>query len=64
MGLKSKGNLSPGSDADITIIDPEKDWIYKKDSVRSKSRNSPFLDWRFKGRVTEVIVGGRIVFNG
>jgi len=63
LGLKNKGNLSSGSDADITIIDPGKDWIYKKDSIQSKSKNSPFIDWRFKGKVTDVIVGGKVVFQ-
>ena len=63
LGLKNKGNLSSGSDADITIIDPGKDWIYKKDSIQSKSKNSPFIDWSFKGKVTEVIVGGKVVFQ-
>ncbi|UCD54671.1 MAG: dihydroorotase [Candidatus Omnitrophota bacterium] len=59
LGLNHKGNLSPGSDADITIIDPEKKWVYTKDSIRSKSKNSPFIGWQFKGKVTGVIVGGR-----
>lgn len=63
LGLKSKGRLSPGSDADITIIDPKKGWTYTKDSIESKSKNSPFIDWRFKGKVADVIVGGRYVFQ-
>jgi len=63
LGLKNKGSLSKGADADITIIDPEKKWTYTKDSIQSKSKNSPFIDWQFKGRVTNVIVGGRPVFK-
>jgi dihydroorotase len=59
LGLKNKGALSPGYDADITMIDPEREWTYTRDSVVSKSKNSPFLDWRFKGKATDVIVGGK-----
>jgi len=58
-GLGSKGSLAAGKDADITIIDPEKEWVYSKDIIQSKSRNSPFIDWRMTGRVRDVIVGGR-----
>ena len=60
LGLKHKGSLAPGNDADITIIDPEKRWTYTKDSILSKSKNSPFINWNFKGRVTDVIVGGKL----
>lgn len=63
LGLNNKGSLSPGSDADITIIDPEKEWVYAKDSIRSKSKNSPFINQRFKGKVKNVIVGGKVVFS-
>lgn len=63
LGLGHKGRLSPGCDADITIIDKEKKWVYTKDSIQSKSKNSPFIDWRFKGKVTDVIVGGRRIFQ-
>lgn len=63
LGLKNKGSLAPGSDADITIIDPKKAWTYKKNTIRSKSKNSPFIDRRFKGKATDVIVNGRIIFK-
>jgi len=62
LGLKNKGSISVGSDADITVIDPEKEWVFTKNSIRSKSKNSPFINWRFKGKVTDVIVGGKKVY--
>lgn len=62
LGLK-KGAFTEGWDADITIVDPEREWIYTKESVVSKSKNSPFLDWRFKGKPTDVVIGGRLVFQ-
>ena len=63
LSLKNKGSLSPGKDADIAVIDPQMEWVYAKDSIISKSKNSPFIDWRFKGRVTDTIIGGRVVFQ-
>jgi len=63
LGLKSKGKLSAGSDADITIIDREKTWVFEKNLIKSKSKNSPFIDWHFKGKATSVIVGGKLVLE-
>ncbi len=60
LDLKHKGSLSDASDADITIIDPEKEWVYTRDSIRSKSKNSPFINRRFKGKVVGVIIGGKL----
>ena len=61
--LKDRGTLSPGSIADITIIDPEMAWTYRHADSRSKSRNSPFDEREFVGGVVSTIVGGRIVFD-
>lgn len=63
LGLAGKGNLSVASDADIIIIDPSKQWVYKEGSIKSKSRNSPFINWSFKGKAICTIVGGRIMLE-
>ena len=62
LGL-SKGTLSAGRDADITLIDPAVTWILRADEFESKSRNSPFIGWELKGRAKMTIVGGRIVMK-
>ncbi len=59
-----RGTLKEGAIADITIIDPEEEWEYTADKVRSLSKNSPFLGQRMKARVSDVIAGGRVVFRG
>jgi dihydroorotase len=61
--LKDRGTLTPGSIADITIIDPEHRWTYHNAESRSRSRNSPFDGWEFTGRAVATIVGGRVVYN-
>jgi len=58
-----KGTLTAGVDADITIIDLNKGWVIKPEDFRSKSRNCPFANWRVKGKVVKVLVGGEIVFG-
>jgi len=40
--LVSKGTLTPGSDADVTLIDPEMQWVIDVDAFASKARNCPF----------------------
>jgi len=58
LGL-GKGTLTPGTDADITIIDPDGEYTVEK--FFSKSSNSPFIGRKLKGIVETVIVGGEIV---
>lgn len=59
----NKGSLKKGVIADIIIIDPDKEYIYKKESIESKSKNSPFIDWRLKAKAAHVFVDGRLVMK-
>ncbi|MBF0217800.1 MAG: dihydroorotase [Candidatus Omnitrophica bacterium] len=59
----SSGTLAPGSVADITVIDPEKEWVYEENKIVSLSRNSPFKMRKMKAMVTDVIAGGKIVLR-
>ena len=63
LGLETKGTIEEGMDADLTIFDPNKEYVYTKDMVVSKSKNSPFIDEKMKGKVMYTIVGGRIVYQ-
>jgi dihydroorotase len=56
-----KGTLSVGADADVTVIDLEKEWVFQADQTASKSKNSPFGGWGLKGRAAATIVGGKVV---
>lgn len=62
--LKSPGGtLKEGEVADVTVIDPEKEWTYKKENIKSRSKNSPFIGRKMKAQVTDVIVGGKQVLK-
>ncbi|MDD2466341.1 MAG: dihydroorotase [Desulfobulbus sp.] len=57
------GALSPGMAADLTLIDPQREFVYSADQVVSKSRNTPFLGWKLQGRAVMTMVGGSIRYN-
>ena len=61
--LHTKGHLSIGADADVTIIDPKHNWTIDKEQFASKSRNCPFHGWNVTGRAITTIVNGDVKFN-
>jgi len=57
------GTLAEGSPADITVFDPEGEWMVEAQRFKSKSRNTPFAGWRLRGSVAVTFAGGREVFR-
>lgn len=62
LGL-DKGTLAAGRDGDVTILDPNKQWVFHREHSASKSRNTPFHAWPLRGRAVATIVAGRIVWR-
>lgn len=62
LGVKG-GMLKKGAPADITLIDPEKEWVVDKDSLRSKSGNTPFHGATMRGAAVLTMVNGKIVYK-
>jgi dihydroorotase len=58
-----KGTLTVGADADVTVFDPDREWIFERAATASKSANSPFFGWKLKGRAVATIVGGKKVWT-
>ncbi|MFA6078214.1 MAG: dihydroorotase [Candidatus Omnitrophota bacterium] len=58
-----RGDLKKGKAADIAIIDPSGAYVYEKEKIRSKSKNSPFIGWPLKAKVSEIFVSGELVMK-
>ncbi len=57
------GTLSIGAPADICIFDPSHYWTVSEKTLLSRGRNTPFMGWEFKGRVTHTVMGGKVVYE-
>ncbi len=63
LGKKDIGTLKPGARGNVCIFDPEEEFILKEEELFSKSKNTPFLGKKLKGRVKITIFNGKIVFK-
>ena len=58
-----KGTLRDGADADITVIDPAREWTVDRSLFLSRGKNSPFQGWNVKGKAVMTIVGGVVRYR-
>ena len=58
-----KGVIEEGKIADITIFDPNEEYIYTEEMIVSKSKNTPYIGRKLKGQVKYTIVNGNIVYK-
>jgi allantoinase len=58
-----KGIIKVGSDADLTMIDLEKEWVIDPSGLESKGKYSPFSGKRIKGKVYMTMVRGEVVYK-
>jgi dihydroorotase len=54
-----KGTLTIGAEADVTVFDPDRAWVFEKGASASKASNSPFYGWPLRGKAVATFVGGR-----
>ena len=59
----NKGRLKKGADADLTLIDLDAEWTIDPEKFHSRSKNSPFEDYKVKGRAVKTFVGGQLVYS-
>jgi len=56
------GTLKAGAPANITIFDPDREWIVNSRNFASKGKNTPYDGYKFKGKVMATIANGKIVY--
>ena len=56
-----KGDIKPGFDADLLIVDPDKEWEITADSLRYVNKISAFVGLKGKGIPVYTIVRGQVV---
>ncbi len=57
------GTLTTGAPADITIFNPDLEWIVDTKTFASKGKNTPLADSRLKGKVMVTISQGKLVYK-
>ena len=62
-GLKNKGKIEIGYDADLTVIDLKQKGKFNIDEFKTKAEYSPFDGWEYEGLPIMTIVNGKIVMN-
>ncbi len=62
-GLGSKGDLVPGYDADIALLDPNEKWTIRAEDSFSAQEYSPFEGLELTGRVKSTFLRGNLIYN-
>lgn len=57
------GTLNVGSAADITVIDPDKEWVIDAKNFYTKGSHSPFIGRKFKGKAVMTFVDGKMMMR-
>ncbi len=52
------GSLMPGSPADVTVIDASREWTVGRDTLQTRSLNTPMLGMTVRGRAVLTLVDG------
>ena len=58
-----RGEIAEGKVADLTIFDPNREYVFLKEKIVSKSKNTPWINKKLKGQVRYTIVSGRVVYE-
>jgi allantoinase len=57
-----KGAITQGSDADVVLFDPDREWTLAAESSKTRGVD-PYVGRSFRGKVVRTLVAGRTVYN-
>jgi len=58
-----RGKIAVGMEADLTVLDLDREFTIDSADFESKSENSPFLDWKLQGGPVMTVVNGNVIYN-
>ena len=58
-----RGSLEEGEDADLAAFDLDNEFTFDKESMLSKSRNTPYDGWKLYGETVLTIMGGKTTYE-
>jgi dihydroorotase-like cyclic amidohydrolase len=62
-GLVERGKIQAGKNADLTIVDYNRQFKIDAAKFESKAKFSPYNGWEVYGKVTKTIVNGIVVYE-
>ncbi len=58
-----RGGMNIGDDADLAVFDLDNEFVFEKDKMLSKSRNTPYDGWKLYGETILTVMGGKITYE-
>ena len=58
-----RGGMNVGDDADLAVFDLDNEFVFDKNKMLSKGRNTPFDGWKLYGRTMLTMMGGKRTYE-
>lgn len=58
-----RGSLAVGAAADLCLVNPDQEWVLRRENMLSNGRNTPFSGRRFKGKVCRTMLDGNTIYE-
>ena len=58
-----RGGMEVGDDADLAVFDLDNEFVFDKEKMLSKSRNTPYDGWKLYGETILTMMGGKVTYD-